>query len=363
MPCSIQIRPPLKPSVADERHASGGIGKAYPKEIREQVIQRDALGLPQSTPEIRQLQLARKYPSNRTINRWKQHQNIRGNLLPYRRSGNKRARRELRGNDFVNLAFFRAIKPKARLYECKAFIYNANPTNRPYSDSQIHRAEVRLNLTRKAASTTSNDAYLPINLRKRHMYWNMNCPYGIADIDPRNLIDIDEMGIEIEHSNRNRGKTVEGQRCNAAGVYNRNEKMNVLLAISGCDVNPMRWVEPWTGEGTTLFRYCEFLERILDDLDTHYPGRSFCFTRDNLNTHKNPFVIQMIIARGHHVVFRAPYWAVDGSVEYVFNTTHSMIEVMYNNINDLVELEVVLRNIIASYHSFRPYFEHVGFKY
>ena len=62
-------------------------------------------------------------------------------------------------------------------------------------------------------------------------------------------------------------------------------------------------------------------------------------------------------------MFRAPYWAVDGSVEYVFNTTHSMIEVMYNNISDLVELEVVLRNIIASYHSFRPYFEHVGFKY
>ena len=47
----------------------------------------------------------------------------------------------------------------------------------------------------------------------------------------------------------------------------------------------------------------------------------------------------------------------------MFNTTHSMIEVMYNTINDLVELEVVLRNIIASYHSFRPYFEHVGFKY
>ena len=357
------IRPPLKTTVGQQRHSSESIGKPYPKEIREQVLHRDALGLPQSTNEIRQLQLARKYPSNRSINRWRQRSINLGHLRPYRRTGNKRATRELRTNDLFNLALYRSVKPKATLYEVKAFIYSANPNNLPYSNSQLYRAETRISLTRKAASTTAYQAYAPVNLAKRHNYWNLDYSFGIANIDPRDLIDIDEMGIEIEHSNRKHGKTAEGNRCNEAGVYNRNEKLNVLLAICGCDVNPLRWVETWTGEGTTLFRYYEFLVKVLDDLDVLFPGRVFCFTKDNLNSHKNPFILDTILARGHKIVFRAPYWAVDGAVEYVFNTTHSLIEVMFNNVDNLISLELVLREIIASMQIFRPYFEHVGFLY
>ena len=360
---SIIIRPPLKLSVPAQRHPSDCHGQAWSQEMRLLAVQRDADGMPRSTVEIQQLQLEGKYPSNRSIDRWKHQLATLGHVRPFRRTGNKRASRELKGQDLFNLAFYRTIKPKATLYECKTFIFNANPVNLPYSNSQIHRAEQRLNLTRKAASTTAYEAYSERILIKRHNYWNMPPPFGIVGVDPRNVIDIDEMGLEVEHSNRKRGKSVKGMRCNEPGTYNRNQKMNVLVAICGCDVHPARWVETWTGEGTTIYRYHQFITNLLDELDVMFPGRSFCFTKDNLNTHKNPHIINLIEERGHLVVFRAPYWAVDGAIEYVFNTVHSLIDVRHNNIGNVNELEVLLRDTISEMGSFRPYFEHVGFKY
>ena len=84
---------------------------------------------------------------------------------------------------------------------------------------------------------------------------------------------------------------------------------------------------------------------------------------DNLNVHKNPMVWMLIVNRGHQVVFRAPYWAVDGAIEYVFNTVHTMIEVLFGNVNTFEELQVVVDNIIAALPSFVRYFTHVGFVY
>ena len=81
--------------------------------------------------------------------------------------GNKESRREINGVDLVNLALYRLVRPAAYLSEVKAYIYNRNPTNLPYSDSQIYRAEQKIGLSRKASSTTSECAYLPINLQKR----------------------------------------------------------------------------------------------------------------------------------------------------------------------------------------------------
>ena len=81
-------------------------GKPYPKKVREQ---------PQSTEEIKELRLERKYSSKRTINRWRKRQETLGHVLAYKRTGN--AERGLKSDDLVNLAFFRAIKLKAQIYE------------------------------------------------------------------------------------------------------------------------------------------------------------------------------------------------------------------------------------------------------
>ena len=84
---------------------------------------------------------------------------------------------------------------------------------------------------------------------------------------------------------------------------------------------------------------------------------------DNLNVHKNPLVIGLILNAGHQVVFRAPYWSVDGAIEYVFNTVHTLLEILFDNIADMDELILCVENVIASIQSFTSYLEHVGFVY
>ena len=359
------VRPPLQTSISTEQHASAGNGKAYPKEVRELILQRHLNGQPRADAGILQLQHQHKYPCNRTIRRWLNKYNTQGHVLPYRRTGNHRAERELRGTDMASLALIRALRPKARLYEVKAFVHSANPANTVYSDSQLFRAESKIGLTRKAASTTAEKAFLPINLAKRRNYFELNYPFGIADIDGRDVLDMDEMGLELEHQVRSFGKSAEGDRCSQKGAYNRNQKLNTLACISGDDQLASRWIETWTGEGTTTLRFSNFIRRVIGDLDQMYPNheRSFCFTMDNLNAHKNPQIINMILTSGHKIVYRAPYYAVDGAIEYVFNTIHTLLEVHYNQIHDMDELVHTVEQIFANLGSFVPYFEHVGFVY
>ena len=89
----ITIRPPLRTSIEVEGHACVGNGKPYPKEVREMVIQRHLSGLPQVDDEIIILQEEYKYPSLRTIRRWIRRYEEHGHILPFRRTGNRRARR------------------------------------------------------------------------------------------------------------------------------------------------------------------------------------------------------------------------------------------------------------------------------
>ena len=63
---------------------------------------------------------------------------------------------------------------------------------------------------------------------------------------------------------------------------------------------------------------------IMDQLDVDRPGRSFCFTMDNLNIHHSQMLLQLIEDRGHRYLFRAPYWSVDGPMEYV-NTVNGFL--------------------------------------
>ena len=153
------------------------------------------------------------------------------------------------------------------------------------------------------------------------------------------------MGLELEHQNRAFGKTVVGDRRNQAGVYNRNTKLNVLLGISGCDIDRSRWLETWTGEGTTLNWFYDFVERVVDDINERFPGRVFTFTMDNLNVHKNALVMGLIIDGGHRVVYRAPYWVVNGAMEYVFNTVHTLVEVLFNQMQNMEDSIRLSQNI------------------
>jgi len=189
----------------------------------------------------------------------------------------------------------------------REFLYNRCPDVPPISGSQLSRAEAKLDLTTVCASTTCFRAYWPINMEKRWLYRTMGVPFGVVGVDVRDLIDLDEMGLFLESTKRKYGKTLRGTREDHEGQYNRGIKLNFLAAISGDNDDPMRWHEIWSGEGTTIGLFVVFMVRILDDLHERHPGRSFCFTMDDLAMHRNAGVVNEIVNRGHRLVYRAPY--------------------------------------------------------
>ena len=113
-----------------------------------------------------------------------------------------------------------------------------DPTQPPYSNLQVHRAEQLLDLKRKAESTIANFATLPSNMLKRKLYWTMPPPLGMVGVAVADIIDIDEAGFFLESSNRNYGKTISCLRCSQHGVYGRGEKVNLLLALPLRDSTP-----------------------------------------------------------------------------------------------------------------------------
>jgi transposase len=69
----------------------------------------------------------------------------------------------------------------------------------------------------------------------------------------------------------------------------------------------------------------------------------------------------VIIASGHRLVFRAPYYPIDGPIEYVFNTIQGVLRIRNDLIVDGATLQHELNIAIASIPSFVPYFINCGF--
>mmetsp|Transcript_6296 Transcript_6296/g.6807 ORF Transcript_6296/g.6807 Transcript_6296/m.6807 type:complete len:191 (-) Transcript_6296:62-634(-) len=189
------------------------------------------------------------------------------------------------------------------------------------------------------------------------MYFNETYPLGMVGTLRENIIDIDEMGLQLENCNRKHGNSLVGDRCDDKGHFiNGLPKQNTLAAISGDNNDPMRWLETWTGEGTTLHRFLMFVHRVCEDLSVRHPGRTFCFTMDNLNVHKNVLVIQEIMNHGYRVVFR--------HVMELLNMS-SALYILYllkhhGDVANLDALEHFTNEAFNSIPTFAPYFEHVG---
>ncbi len=99
------------------------------------------------------------------------------------------------GHDLEQLALYRAVNPKATIPECRAYLFNLDPTKETFSNSQVHRAEYLLGLKQKAASTTADLAFLPENLRKREYYRTLPPPLGMRGVPILDIIDINEAGF------------------------------------------------------------------------------------------------------------------------------------------------------------------------
>ena len=278
------------------------------------------------------------------------------------KTGNSRAT-VLRGNDLVLLAIYRKIFPKSNTAEINAFIGRmnfGNPAQRFYSTNQIKAAEDRLGLSMKVGSTTAYQAFRPVNLIRRDNYWNRNYPFGMANIRRQDIIDLDEAGIFTETADRKYGKCEIGRRVKQAGPYSKSAKLNILMAISGDD-DGRRWWYTWEDGGTTIELFVAFMDELMNSLPHGDEGRRYCITMDNLNSHLNPQVMALIANHGHRIVLRAPYYPIDGAIEYVFNTLQTRLRLRMSYVVSTQTLRQELIDGIRSITTFVPYFEHVGF--
>ena len=365
----------LQTRVDEVTHPSECTGNPYSQDMRQMVMfivdhvlggdQQDYHGVRNMVDILRGNHI---YPSSRTCRRWAKLQDDHGHLRPCRRSGNSFAER-MSGPDLIYLAIFRAFYPKATIAETNAFLYRANLGNpfwNFYSQSQIHRGECLIGLSRKRSSTTAYQALYPVNLQKRWDYWNLPYPLGIADIRRSQIIDLDECGMYMETTaNRKYGKAVVGLRVNETGPYSKSEKWNLLLAVSGEDPNDgqaaRRWAQVWVEGGTTVTRFLDFMQELLDSIGYATDDNFYVFTMDNLNAHKNVAVIALIQHYGHGVVFRAPYWPVDGPIEFVFNTIQTLVRAKLYEIRTGEDLVGAIYEAVASIDSFANYFINCGF--
>ena len=64
---------------------------------------------------------------------------------------------------------------------------------------------------------------------------------------------------------------------------------------------------------------------------------------------------------GHRIAFCAPYYSVDGPIEYVFNTIQGILRINMARIVDMNTLTVELLHAITSIQTFEPYFVNCGF--
>ena len=179
------------------------------------------------------------------------------------------------------------------------------------------------------------------------------------------MIDCDEAGVFLETSDRGNGKAHKTVRVISRGPYSKTEKWNLMMGISGEEggvENPSRrWRTLWLRGGTTIERVLEFVNVVLEDIGHATPERRYCFTMDNLAAHKNAAVAALIHGHGHRLVFRAPYYPMDGPIEYAFNTLQGLLRSNMHNIHDAPSLLNEIGNAIGAMDDFEPYFLNCGF--
>ena len=74
-------------------------------------------------------------------------------------------------------------------------------------------------------------------------------------------------------------------------------------------------------------------------------------------------VLNLIQNAGHSVKFRAPYWSCDGSIEYVFNSIQSHLQMDFEGVESTVDLMDKIDDIIfiMDVGGYSQYFIHCGF--
>ena len=171
---------------------------------------------------------------------------------------------------------------------------------------------------------------------------------------------MDEAGIYCDVLNRKYGKSLEGRRVRDEGYYSHGKKWSVIMAISG-DNTGNRWLDCKLRSGTDIPMFGSFIRRIVNSIPPGNNQRRRCFIMDNLNVHRNPYIRQIVEGAGHRLIFRAPYYPMDGPIEYVFHTIEQALSIEFNYSHDNTNVRDMLRTTLMGIGSFEPYFVHCGY--
>ena len=117
----------------------------------------------------------------------------------------------------------------------------------------------------------------------------------------------------------------------------------------------------WTEGGTTTVKFVDFIQRILNDIGPGTPQRRRCFTMDNLDSHRNLLVQQIIHNASHRILFRATYHPVGGPVQYYFNHMQMSLTLAMYWIDSLAGVRMEVRSTLRNMSGFRPFFIFCGF--
>jgi hypothetical protein len=225
---------------------------------------------------------------------------------------------------------------------------------------QITKAEQQLGLSRKKVSVSAYRAFDQDVLLKRWMFWTQPYPLGIADIDRRDMINIDEARIITDTGNRHFGKCTLAERARIVGHY-KGEGRLLVTAILGRE-DGEKWLRIEDCSGTTLVLFVEFIQQILEDLGPGIEGDRHCLMMDNLNVHHHLLITQMVHEVGHRIIYRAPYWPKDGPIEYFFNSFEINLRNTFFKWTNAHEMEVKILEFFIGVVNFVAYFHHVGFR-
>ena len=338
-------------------HPRVGGTRGYPVEMRESKLWSHDHGLP-------------LVASRRSVQRWNRR------LHPYLMTGN-RDRNVIVGLDQFNLVLFLLAWPDARLDEIIAYIANAG-NGKVYTRGQVTKRLKELGMTKKVGSTEARQASLPINIFKREQFWNMPVPFGVNGCERRRLIDVDEIGIEIQRSNRKYGQSFTGVRVVKPGHYSRDTKLTVILAVEAGDPelapevrgsidNPRRWLRIMVKPGTTTLDFNDFLVSVCQDIQNNHPigmigNHSRVFLWDNLRSHCSPIIHQTVEGEyGHIIIRRPPYKPSDAPIEYVFCHLICELQGRTYNINNLNELIHSIQLVVTNLRGFNNTFNKLGY--
>jgi len=144
--------------------------------------------------------------------------------------------------------------------------------------------------------------------------------------------------------------TVIGFRVRDVGPYKEYEKLTLILAVSSNGFIHVRLADD---AGTTTEIFKGFLTTLIDRLEGMEQREEWVgpkvFIWDNLAAHKSDVISNLLLIKNRLSVPRAPYWPVDGPIEYVFHLLEQQGRLRLYRIHTMYDLSRNIHEVITEF--------------